>query len=137
MLFKKEEFNNSTFFSPERRSSVPDYLFCPIKNLSQCFEFKTLLVRDILDMSGIRPPVNLPDHSYLTYCPFRYFLFPFHYFLFPFQYYSLKMAYLDFRFATFCSVSSLFSPFHHFLFLFCYFLLYFATFCSVSSLFVF
>ena len=52
------ELNNFT-------SSVPDYLFCPTKNLAQCKEVSALLVRDIVNRSGIRPPINLPDHSVL------------------------------------------------------------------------
>ena len=48
----------------------------------------------------------VPFHHFLF--PFRYFLFPFHYFLFLFHYYLLKLAYLDVRFATFCSVSLLY-----------------------------
>ena len=57
------EFNNFTFVSPQRGSSVPDYLFCPIDNLKYCAEVKIMIMTDIVNLSGILPPLHLPDHS--------------------------------------------------------------------------
>ena len=59
------EFNNFTFVSPSRGCSVPDYQFCPIDHMQYCTEMKTLLMTEIVNMSGLHPPVNLPDHSIL------------------------------------------------------------------------
>ena len=57
------EFNNFTFVSPHRGSSVPDYVFCPVDHLEYCTEVKTMLVSEIVNLSGLQPPLNLPDHS--------------------------------------------------------------------------
>ena len=54
--------NNYTFVST-RGCSVPDYLFCPIDNLKYCAEVKIMLMTDIVNLSGILPPLHLPDHS--------------------------------------------------------------------------
>ena len=57
------QFNNFTFVSPQRGSSVPDYMFCPTEHLEYCTEVKVLLISEIVNMSGLHPPLNLPDHS--------------------------------------------------------------------------
>ena len=36
------QYNNFTFVSPQRGSSVPDYIFCPVDHLEYCTEVKTL-----------------------------------------------------------------------------------------------
>ena len=59
------QYNNFTFVNP-RGHSVPDYIFCPIQHLSQCAESRTLLMTELVNMSGIRPPMHLPDHSMLV-----------------------------------------------------------------------
>jgi hypothetical protein len=56
-------FNNFTFVSPQRGSSVPDYMFCPTEHLEYCTEVKVMLISEIVNMSGLHPPLNLPDHS--------------------------------------------------------------------------
>ena len=58
------EQNNYTFVSA-RGSSVPDYMFCPIDHLSYCTEMKTLLMTEIVNLTGLEPPAKLPDHSIL------------------------------------------------------------------------
>ena len=58
------QFNNFTFVSP-RGTSVPDYMICPIENLSKCSEFKVFLMTDIVNTFGLQPPKTLPDHSFL------------------------------------------------------------------------
>ena len=58
------EFNNYTFVNP-RGCSVPDYLFCPVDQLTYCREMRTLVVSDIVKMLNIPPPRCLPDHSLL------------------------------------------------------------------------
>ena len=40
----------------KRGASVPDYMFCPVDHLEYCNEVKVLLISDIVNMSGIRPP---------------------------------------------------------------------------------
>ena len=57
------QFNNFTFVSPHRGSSVPDYIFCPVDHLDYCKTVKTLLMSEVVNMFGIQPPQNLPDHS--------------------------------------------------------------------------
>ena len=57
------ELNNFTFVSPNRGSSVPDYQFCPVDHLKCCTEMKTMLISEVVNMSGILPLSNLPDHS--------------------------------------------------------------------------
>ena len=64
------ELNNFTFVSPQRGSSVPDYIFCPTEHLDYCTEARVLLISDIVNESGIRPPLNLPDHSIIK-CTFE------------------------------------------------------------------
>ena len=64
------ELNNFTFVSPQRGSSVPDYIFCPTEHLDRCTEARVLLISDIVNESGIRPPLNLPDHSVIK-CTFE------------------------------------------------------------------
>ena len=59
------ELNNFTFVSPNRGSSVPDYQFCPSDHLQYCTQMKTLLMSDIVNLTGLHPPINLPDHSVL------------------------------------------------------------------------
>ena len=59
------ELNNFTFVSPNRGSSVPDYQFCPSDHLQYCIQMKTLLMSEIVNLSGLHPPINLPDHSVL------------------------------------------------------------------------
>ena len=59
------EFNNFTFVSPRGRS-VPDYLFSPIENLTNCHTLKTLLISDIINDFKITPPPSIPDHSVLS-----------------------------------------------------------------------
>ena len=59
------EFNNFTFVSPRGRS-VPDYLFSPIENLTNCHTLKTLLISDIINDFKITPPPSIPYHSVLT-----------------------------------------------------------------------
>ena len=58
------EYNNYTFVST-RGCSVPDYLFCPVDNLYNCTEMKTILVTDIINSFGLLPPKSIPDHSLL------------------------------------------------------------------------
>ena len=58
------QFNNFTFVT-SRGCSVPDYLFSPIEHLQFCQEVKTLLMADIVNLSGLTPPQTLPDHSIL------------------------------------------------------------------------
>ena len=62
------EYNNYTFVST-RGCSVPDYFFCPVDNLYNCTEMKTVLMSDIVNMFGFVPPRILPDHSILS-CTF-------------------------------------------------------------------
>ena len=64
------ELNNFTFVSPQRGSSVPDYIFCPVEHYEQCTEARVLLISEVVNLSGIRPPVNLPDHSIIK-CNFE------------------------------------------------------------------
>jgi hypothetical protein len=64
------EFNNFTFVSSQRGSTVPDYIFCPADQLDYCTEAKVLLIREIVNMSGLQPPLNLPDHSIIK-CTFE------------------------------------------------------------------
>ena len=59
------EFDNFTFISPNRGSSVPDYQFCPLDQLKYCTSMKTLLMSDCVNMTCSNPPLNLPDHSIL------------------------------------------------------------------------
>ena len=59
------EYNNYTFVST-RGCSVPDYLFCPVDNLYNCTEMKTILVTDIINSFGLLPPKSIPDHSLLS-----------------------------------------------------------------------
>ena len=59
------ELNDFTFVST-RGCSVPDYMFCPLNDLSYCTEMKTILVRDLLNQLLIPPPQSLPDHSILS-----------------------------------------------------------------------
>ena len=57
--------NNFTFVST-RGSSVPDYFYCPIDNLDFCTEMKVSLMSELVNLIGVEPPQNLPDHSILT-----------------------------------------------------------------------
>ena len=59
------QYNNFTFVST-RGSSVPDYMFCPLDQLSYCKEMKTLLIKDLVNWLAIPPPLSLPDHSILS-----------------------------------------------------------------------
>ena len=59
------ELNNYTFVST-RGCSVPDYFFCPIDNLYNCTELKTILMSEAINMLGLIPPRTLPDHSILS-----------------------------------------------------------------------
>ena len=59
------ELNNFTFVSPNRGSSVPDYQFCPTDHLQYCTQMKTMLMTEIVNVTGFHPPLNLPDHSIL------------------------------------------------------------------------
>ena len=59
------QLNNFTFVST-RGSSVPDYFYCPIENLNLCTEMRVSLISEIVNLTGITPPRNLPDHSILT-----------------------------------------------------------------------
>ena len=59
------QFNNFTFVKPTG-CSVPDYIFCPIEHLQFCTEMRTHLIREIVNISGLEPPVVLPDHSVLV-----------------------------------------------------------------------
>ena len=59
------QYNNYTFVST-RGSSVPDYFFCPIENLYNCTEMKTILMSEVVNMLGLIPPRILPDHSILS-----------------------------------------------------------------------
>ena len=58
------EHNNYTFVSA-RGSSVPDYMFCPVDHISYCTEMRTLLMTEVVNMTGLEPPAKLPDHSIL------------------------------------------------------------------------
>ena len=77
--------------------------------------------------------IGISQRPFHYFFPFRHFLFPFCYFLFPFYYYWFKVAYLNVRFVSFCSGSSLFvsgsllfAPFRHLL-------LHFVTFCTLDG----
>ena len=59
------ELNNFTFVSPNRGSSVPDYQFCPVEHLQYCTKMKTMLMTEAVNLSGIHPPLKLPDHPIL------------------------------------------------------------------------
>ena len=59
------QLNNYTFVST-RGCSVPDYFFCPVDNLYNCTEMKTILMSEAVNMLGLVPPHNLPDHSILS-----------------------------------------------------------------------
>ena len=59
------QFNNFTFVSPHRGSSVPDYIFCPVDHLEYCKQVKTLLMSEAVNLFNLQPPLNLPDHSIL------------------------------------------------------------------------
>lgn len=59
------EFNNYTFVST-RGCSVPDYIFCPVDNLQNCVNVKTLLISDIINEFNLLPPKSIPDHSILS-----------------------------------------------------------------------
>ena len=54
------------FQQQTRGCSVPDYMFCPLNDLSYCTEMKTILVRDLFNQLLIPPPQSLPDHSILS-----------------------------------------------------------------------
>ena len=58
------QYNNFTFVTP-RGASVPDYMICPLDNLRNCEECKVFLMKDIVNLFGLLPPQNLPDHSFL------------------------------------------------------------------------
>ena len=58
------ELNNFTFVTI-RGSSVPDYFFTRLEDLSQCNEINTLLVKDIINDHNLEPQRQLPDHSFL------------------------------------------------------------------------
>ena len=59
------DLNNFTFVSPNRGSSVPDYQFCPADHLKYCTKMQTLLMTEIVNLTGFHPPRTLPDHSVL------------------------------------------------------------------------
>ena len=59
------QLNNYTFVST-RGCSVPDYFFCPVLNLYNCTEMKTILMSEVVNMLGLVPHHNLPDHSILS-----------------------------------------------------------------------
>ena len=56
--------NNYTFVST-RGSSVPDYLYCPTEQLEFCTEVRVSLMSEMVNLVGLIPPKNLPDHSML------------------------------------------------------------------------
>ena len=58
------------FVSPQRGSSGPDYMFCPADQLDYCTEVKVLLISEIVNISGLQPTLNLPDHSIIK-CTFE------------------------------------------------------------------
>ena len=58
------QYNNFTFVTP-RGASVPDYMICPLDNLRNCEECKVFLMKYIVNLFGLLPPQNLPDHSFL------------------------------------------------------------------------
>ena len=58
------QFNNFTFVT-SRGCSVPDYIFSPVNHLHFCKEMKTLLITDLVNSSGLKPPQTIPDHSIL------------------------------------------------------------------------
>ena len=49
------EYNDYTFVST-RGCSVPDYFFCPIENLYNCTEMKTILMSEAVNTLGLIPP---------------------------------------------------------------------------------
>ena len=59
------QYNNYTFVST-RGCSVPDYLFCPIENLYNCIEMKTILMTEVANELDLVPPRIMPDHSILS-----------------------------------------------------------------------
>ena len=62
------QFNNYTFVST-RGCSVPDYIFCPVDNMYNCIEMKTILISDVINQFNLPPPNSIPDHSILS-CKF-------------------------------------------------------------------
>ena len=56
--------NNFTFVSP-LGCSVPDYLFTPVKSLSNCKELRVMLISDVINYHNMAPPKRMPDHSIL------------------------------------------------------------------------
>ena len=58
------ELNNFTFVLPNRGSSVPDYQFFSHRT-QYCTEMKTMLMNEVVNLSGIHPPLKLPDHPLL------------------------------------------------------------------------
>ena len=59
------EYNDYTFVST-RGCSVPDYFFCPVDNIINCTEMKTVLISDVINDFKMLPPNSLPDHSILS-----------------------------------------------------------------------
>ena len=51
------QLNNFNFVSPNHGSSVPDYQFCPVDHLHYCSEMKTLLMTEVVNLTGLMPPV--------------------------------------------------------------------------------
>ena len=45
---------------------MPDYFFCPVDNMFNCTEMKTILISDVVNMFSLVPPRILPDHSILS-----------------------------------------------------------------------
>ena len=42
-----------------------DYQFCPADHLKYCTKMQTLLMTEIVNLTGFHPPRTLPDHSVL------------------------------------------------------------------------
>ena len=59
------DLNDFTFVTT-RGSSVPDYFFTSIDNLSHCKQVKTHLITHIINDHNLMPPAHIPDHSVLT-----------------------------------------------------------------------
>ena len=67
------EKNNFTCVST-RGCSVPDYIFCPVENLQNCTEVKTITMSEIINEFKLFPPKTIPDHSVISS---RFVLSPF------------------------------------------------------------
>ena len=54
-------YNDFTFVSSNRESSVSDYQFCPAEHLQYYTKMRTLLMSEIVNLSVIHPTRTLPN----------------------------------------------------------------------------